>query len=92
MSLRSPKSILGRLSPKIGGKRPVHDGGIALPGHVGFAPHGLNPLQRHMVGDPFKLLHGLVQLLLPSTPPGEQVLQLGPGGGERFGKLRAQAR
>jgi hypothetical protein len=92
MRLRSPKITLGGggLSPKIGSKCPVDDCGIALPGYVSLTFNSFNPLRRNVVCNPFELLKGLLQVLLPSTPPIQHVLQFWPGGCKCFGKLWAQ--
>ena len=90
MRLRSPKITLGGLSPKIGSKCPVDDCGIALPGYVSLAFHSFNPLRRNVVCNPCELLNGLLQVLLPSTPPIKHELKFWPGGCECFGTLWVQ--
>jgi hypothetical protein len=53
---------LGRLPSKIGSKRPIDHGGVALTGEVGFPPDSLYPSWRYVPGRAGKLLGRFLHL------------------------------
>jgi hypothetical protein len=83
---------LGRLTREILGERPVHNGGVALAGAVGFALDGRNPLRGYVIRHPLQLFPWLLGRLLPLTPPGEERLEVWPGVRECLDELRRQGR
>src|SRR5262245_38093489 len=91
---RPPRSTMlspGVLYPKIGSKGSVNHCGVALAGQVCLTPHGLYPPGRYMIGNTFELLRRILCVLVPGSPPVQELLQLWPSLGQCHNKIRAQS-